>query len=115
MERKYESMMVIRPDLNDAEREEIFQKVIKKIESLSGRIISSSIWAKDRALAYPLQSSGAEKKKYTKGCYWLVNFVISADKLPELKETVRLEERVLRTSILKREGVKEETFAGIKS
>jgi ribosomal protein S6 len=104
MERFYESMLILRPDLNGKEREEVFSRIIKKIESLEGKVNDSKIWAKERELYYPIRSRGAEKKKFNKGCYWLLRFYLDAEKLKELKETIRLEERILRNLIIRRDG-----------
>lgn len=103
MDRNYESMMIVRSDLGDEQQQEIFNKIIKKIEELKGKVSASKIWAKERNFYYVLKSRGAEKKKYDKGCYWLVNFSLDKDKIDELKETVRLEERILRNVIINRE------------
>ena len=104
MSRNYESMLILRPDLSEQEREEIFEKITKKVEALEGKVISSKVWAKEKNFYYFLKSRGAEKKKYYKGCYWLINFSISTDKLSDLKEAVRLEERILRNVILSNEN-----------
>ena len=104
MNGNYESMMIIRPDLADQERDEILGKIIKKIESLEGQVLSSKVWAKERNFYFFIQSKGAEKKKYYKGCYWLVNFNLPKDKIPDLKEAIRLEERILRSIILSKEA-----------
>ena len=104
MNRNYESMLILRPDLTEQEKEEIFEKITKKVEALQGKVIGSKVWAKERNFYFFLKSRGAEKKKYYKGCYWLLNFSISKDKLPDLKETIRLEERILRNVILSKES-----------
>ena len=103
MNRDYECMFILRPDLSDQERDEIFDKIIKRIESLEGKVSSSKVWAKERNFYYFLRSRGAERKKFYKGSYWLVNFVIDKDKLDDLKETIRLEERILRSLVIKNE------------
>ena len=104
MTRDYESMLIVRPDLTEEEREEIFSKVLKRIEDLKGKVSAAKVWAKERNFYYFLKSRGAERKKYFKGCYWLVNFALDTDQLSELKETIRLEERILRNIIVSREG-----------
>ena len=106
MNRSYESMVILRPDLGDEERDEIFGKITKKIEDLKGKVSVSKIWAKERNFYYFLRGRGAEKKKYYKGCYWLINFSIDKDKILDLKETIRLEERILRSMIINKEGQK---------
>ena len=110
MERKYESMMILKPDLADQEKEEIFSKMIKRVENLKGKILDSKVWAKERNFYYFLKSKGADKKKYFKGCYWLVNFTLDIESLADFKETVRLEERILRSIIINKEGQKEVKF-----
>jgi len=102
--RSYESMLILKPDLEEKEQGEIFDKIIKKIESLEGKVSASKVWAKERNFYYFLRGRGAEKKKYYKGCYWLVNFSLDKDKIIDLKETIRLEERILRSIIVNREG-----------
>jgi ribosomal protein S6 len=99
-------MLILMPDLGDETREEVIQKVTKKIESLGGKMVSSRMWAKEREFRYCIKSRGAEKKKCYKGSYWLMEFTLDTEKLPDLKETLRLEERILRNIILKRERSK---------
>ena len=103
MDRNYESMMIIKPDLSDDQQQEIFSKIIKRIEDLKGKVSASKIWAKERNFYFVLKSRGAEKKKYDKGCYWLVNFTLDKDKIEDLKEAIRLEERILRNVIISKE------------
>lgn len=101
MANNYECMMILKDDLPAETKEEVAAKINKKIESLEGAVISSRLWAKERNLAYCLHSRGAEKKKYYKACYWLIVFSLAADKLPDLKEVIRLEERILRNLLLR--------------
>jgi len=111
MQRLYETMMVLVTDIGEKAQEEIFQKIIKKIESLGGKVEASKVWAKERAFYFFIKSRGAEKKKYNKGCYWLVNFYLDTEKLVDLKETIRLEENILRSLILRIEEKKETVLA----
>ena len=103
MDRNYESMMIVRSDISEDQQQEIFNKIIKKIEDLGGKVSVSKIWAKERNFYFVLKSRGAEKKKYDRGCYWLINFVLANDKVDELKEAIRLEERILRSVIINKE------------
>ena len=107
MERAYESVFIIKNDASDSERQDVVEKAAKKIESLGGKVVSSQVWIKDREFAGPIRASGAGRKKYTRGCYWLINFQLAPDKLDEFKETIRLEERILRSLVLAREVRKE--------
>jgi ribosomal protein S6 len=104
-------MVILQPDLSDQELQGIFEKIGKKIESLSGKVLIAKIWEKERNFYYFLKSRGAEKKKYYKGCYWFVSFSIDTEKLADLKEMIRLEERILRHLILNRENALKGAFA----
>ncbi len=103
MQRKYECMLIVKPDLPDPQKQEIFDKIIKKIESLEGKIIDAKIWDKERNFYYTLKGKGAGRSKYHKGCYWLVSFYSAAENLNQVKETIRLEERILRSLIVNKE------------
>lgn len=103
MERNYESMMIVRSDLKEEELEQVFGKISKKIEDFGGKVVNARIWAKDKMFAYPLRSRAAGKKKFNKGCYWLVNFNLNTANLVELKETIRLQENILRSLIIRKE------------
>ncbi|MEI8350466.1 MAG: 30S ribosomal protein S6 [Candidatus Omnitrophota bacterium] len=105
MKRNYESMLIVVPDVGDQAQTEIFAKITKKIESLGGKVLNSTVWAKERNFCFFLKSRGAEKKKYYKGCYWLLVFSLDIEKLPDLKETIRLEENILRSLILRKDEV----------
>jgi len=96
-------MVILKPDLANEEREEIFDKIIKKIESLKGKVSSSKIWAKERNFHFFLRGRGGEKKKYFKGCYWLIDFTLDRAALPDFKEVIRLEERILRNLVINKE------------
>jgi len=96
-------MVIIRPDLGDQEREEIFTKIIKKIEGLGGQASASKVWAKERNFYYFLKEKGTQNKHY-RGCYWLIDFTLDRDKISDLKEAIRLEERILRSLIINLEA-----------
>ncbi len=100
MNKTYESMVIVRPDLSDEDKEEIFNKITTRIEELEGKVVSAKVWAKERNFHYFLRGRGAEKKKYFKGCYWLVNFSLDRLKIIDLEETMKLEERILRKLIV---------------
>ena len=41
MERTYESMMILKWDLDDNGRQEVFDKITKKIEQLGGKTVNA--------------------------------------------------------------------------
>ncbi|MBU1122934.1 MAG: 30S ribosomal protein S6 [Candidatus Omnitrophota bacterium] len=103
MERSYESMMILKAGLPDKENEEVFQKIIKRVEGLKGKVSFSKIWAKEKNFFYPIKGSGSDRKNHFKGCYWIVDFKLDTVSLDGLKETIRLEERILRNLIIKKD------------
>jgi len=106
MQGLYESMVILKTDITEEQKTEVFNKITKKIEEVQGVVKASKVWASQRAFSFPLVSRGAEKKRHASGCYWLVEFTIESDKLAELKEALRLDERVLRSTLLRRKEVK---------
>ncbi len=101
--RIYESMIILRPDLTQEERESIFEKLKKKVKDLGGEVLEARVW-REQEFVYPIRSRGAEKKKFNKGIYYLINFKLATTKLSDFKETIRLEERILRNLIIRRDG-----------
>jgi len=104
MQKLYESMVVVKTDITEDQTAEVFNKITKKIEELQGAVKAAKVWASQRAFSYSLVSRGAEKKRHTGGCYWLVEFNIDSEKLGELKEVLRLDERILRSTLFQREA-----------
>lgn len=104
MNSNYESMVIVKPDLANEEREEVFDKIVKKIEDLKGKVSANKVWAKEKNFYFFLRGRGGEKKKYFKGCYWLVDFTLDRAALPGLRETIRLEERILRNIIINKDN-----------
>lgn len=96
MERGYEIVYITLGDLNEEHNKEILKKILTKIEELKGNVISSKLWLKDRQFCSSIKSKEATRKKYLKGSYWFIHFKLHIDELPKLKETFRLEERILR-------------------
>lgn len=105
MGRTYESMLIVRPDLSDEERESVFSKITGRIKELGGEVREARIWAKERAFCYGIRARSAEKKLYNKGLYWLVDFSLSVSKLAGLKETIKLEDKIIRHIIINRSQV----------
>ena len=97
MDRVYESMLILKSELGDEEREDVFEQITKYVADSGGKVQESKIWARERNFYFPIRSRGAEKKRHTKGLYWLLRFSFDTQKLGGLKEVIRLEERILRS------------------
>ena len=46
MDRRYESMIIVRPDIGEEEKEALFTKISEKIKELGGKVLDSKIWAR---------------------------------------------------------------------
>lgn len=99
-------MLILRPDLAEPERDKVAEGITDKIKELKGTVKKSEVWQTLRDFHYFLRSKGAERTKYYKGIYWLITFMLSTEKLDDLKETIRLEEGILRSLVLNRESDK---------
>ncbi|MCF7874748.1 MAG: 30S ribosomal protein S6 [Candidatus Omnitrophica bacterium] len=106
MERNYECMLILRPDIPEAEREKVANQIGEKIKELKGQVKKSVVWRNLRDFHYFLRSKGAERTKYYKGSYWLIEFILPTEELDDLKEVIRLEENILRSLILNKENDK---------
>ncbi|MCF7916562.1 MAG: 30S ribosomal protein S6 [Candidatus Omnitrophica bacterium] len=106
MERNYECMLILRPDLSEADRDKVAESITDKIKELKGEVKKSEMWQKLRDFHYFLRSKGAERTKYYKGSYWLITFILPIENLDDLKETIRLEEGILRSLVLNKESDK---------
>lgn len=93
--RDYETMFVLRPDLDVDETKNTIEKVKGFIEK-SGSIESLEEWGKKR-LAYTIN------KKYTEGYYVLIYFKATNDVLEELEHYFKITESFIRHMIIKKE------------
>ncbi len=106
MERNYECMLILRPDLAEPDRDKVAEGITNKIKELKGAVKKSEVWQTLRDFHYFLRSKGAERTKYYKGTYWLITFMLPTENLDDLKETIRLEEGILRSLVLNKESDK---------
>ena len=90
MNRKYEIITIISPDLKE-EMDAAQDKVVKLIESHSGNILEKDNWG-SKALPYLV-----EKFKYGYFLFFLVS--IGGDKVAELKKDFKLSNDIIRYSV----------------
>lgn len=95
MNRLYEILFVVKPDVNNETLKAIIQKVSSLVEGQQGSIVNVDEWGK-RKLAYPIQ-------RYNDGQYVLVNFSGNASVPAEIERMLRLNENILRFQTVKKE------------
>ncbi len=85
---EYETVIIIRPDLDDADTYAIVNKLEGVITGSGGHLLLRDDWGKKR-LAYNIN-------KHQKGHYVLLNFLSSPTLITELERNIRIEDSLIR-------------------
>lgn len=86
--RKYETILIIHPDLSEEDSKGLIEKVRGIIQSLQGEVLKIEEWG-NKKMAY-------EVKKMSKGYFVLLHFMGTAQVLAELERNLRLTDAVLK-------------------
>ena len=104
MERKYDLVVILDPEISAEEQEKLLTKVKKFISDLGGKLLKEKKWGKIE-LAYPIS-----KKKA--GFFVEFNFLLTPTKVPSLKQKMQVEEKLLRYLVVV--GEKDVAIAAVK-
>jgi len=88
MNRNYELVVILDPEMKAEEQEKLLAKIKKFIADAGGKISTSKEWGK-KELAFPIAKSGA-------GVFHLLNLIASTTFIPSLRQKLKLEEKILR-------------------
>ena len=86
--RRYELMLVLRPDVADDKSQAIVDRTTRGIVTAGGQIIKVAPWGR-RRLAYPID-------RHREGSYHIILFEAPSDAIVELEHTLLITEEVLR-------------------
>jgi small subunit ribosomal protein S6 len=86
--RRYELMLVLRPDTADDRVQQILDRTTRGIAASEGQIVKVSPWGR-RRLAYPISS-------FREGSYFIVVFDAPSDAITELERGLNITEEVMR-------------------
>ncbi len=86
--RRYELMLVLRPDVPDERVQATLDRVTRSITGYGGQIVKVSPWGR-RRLAYPIGP-------HREGSYYIVIFEAGAEAVAELERGMRITEDALR-------------------
>ncbi len=86
--RRYELMLVLRPDTADDRVQQILDRTTRGIAAGDGQIVKVSPWGR-RRLAYPISS-------YREGSYFIVVFDAPSEAIDELERGLNITEEVMR-------------------
>ncbi|HEV8516882.1 MAG TPA: 30S ribosomal protein S6 [Candidatus Limnocylindrales bacterium] len=86
--RRYELMLVLRPDVPDDRTQATIDRITRSVGTAGGQIVKVSPWGR-RRLAYPI-------KQYREGSYHLLVFDAEAVFVTELERSLGITEEVMR-------------------
>ena len=86
--RRYELMLVLRPDLPDDRVQAVLDRTTRAISAADGQLVKVSPWGR-RRLAYPID-------RYREGSYYIVLFDAPPTTADELERGLRITEEVMR-------------------
>lgn len=91
--REYETMIIAKPELPEAELSKLVARIEGIIGNEGGQIIKKDTWGV-RKLSYPINKS-------TRGLYFVYDVATSQENVKELDRVLKLDENVLRSMIIK--------------
>ncbi len=87
--RKYETLILLSPDMSSAERQEILDDLKKVIEEeFQGKLVEIDDWGV-KELAYPVE-------KHTRGHYVRIEYGVPGNAIKEIERKLRLNEEVFK-------------------
>ena len=86
--RRYELMLVLRPDAPDERASAVIDRTTRYVVAEGGQIVKVAPWGR-RRLAYPIE-------RYREGSYHIVVFESPAEAIAELERSLQITEDVLR-------------------
>ena len=93
MQRQYELIYIIRPDLDEESLDAVVEQVAQILANLGGDVTVTDPWGK-RRLAYPI-------RRHRDGHYMRIEMQFPKDSLRELERSLRLTEPVLRHLVVR--------------
>ena len=86
--RRYELMLIVRPDVPDDKSQAVIDRVTRQITAGGGQIVKVAPWGR-RRLAYPID-------RFREGSYHIILFASPAGLLAELEHSLLITEEVIR-------------------
>ncbi len=86
--RRYELMLVLRPDVPDDRSQAVIDRTTRQIIAAGGQILKVAPWGR-RRLAYPID-------RYREGSYHIILFQAPGNVLVEMEHALQITEEVLR-------------------
>jgi small subunit ribosomal protein S6 len=90
---KYELVYIVDAHLGPEAKEEVSKQVVDTVAKAEGKIINTNVWFERQRISFPI-------KKVQDGTYYLVNWEGTPNAPAKLRQTLKLNERVLRFQII---------------
>ncbi len=91
----YELNLLMRPELEEKQRDELVE-LVEKIAKQNGGEVTKREAAGKKALAYPIS-------KMSEAWYYFLNLSLPPEAVEKLEAKLRVEEKLLRTLVVKKE------------
>ncbi len=91
--RRYELMLVLRPDTADDRVQQILDRTTRGIAASEGQIVKVSPWGR-RRLAYPISG-------FREGSYFIVVFDAPSEAIDELERSLNITEEIMRHLVVR--------------
>jgi small subunit ribosomal protein S6 len=95
---KYEVLALVRPENTEEQVDEVIEKIKKNIEGIKGTFVDAEKWGKRE-----LQSIIKKDKSVKEAYYVLINFEKSQGELTKLSYSLRIDDKILRHIITKKD------------
>lgn len=95
--RRYETIVILKPSLGEAENQEIIKRATGTIEEFGGSIVSVDMWGL-RKTAYPIM-------KETQGYYVYIQYAGLPAGVDEMERVFRIDEKVMKYLTVKLQDV----------
>ena len=96
---KYELVYIVDAHLAPEAKEEVSKQVTDTVTKSEGKVINSSVWFERQRISFPI-------KKIQDGTYYLVNWEGKGNASVKIRQSLRLNERILRFLIIAVNGQK---------
>ena len=93
MMNKYELVYIVDAHLAPEAKDEISKQVADTITKAEGKVINSNVWFERQRISFPI-------RKIQDGSYYLVNWEGKGNAATKIRQSLRLNERILRFLII---------------
>ena len=91
---KYELVVIVDATIAQEEKESVIKSTAEAISKLDGKVINSQVWLDKHRFAFKI-------KKCLEGTYYLVNFEGVRSAIAQIRQALRLNEKILRSLIIR--------------